>query len=131
VVAGERDALKTDIPLYPEAVPHIAFMAWLQRVINGGGTVQREYAAGRGALDLLVEFAGERFVVELKRVRPKDGMNTIRQDAIVQLVDYLDPLGEQQGWLILFDQRPGKSWQERLWKDTVEVQGRTLYIRGA
>jgi hypothetical protein len=125
------DALKTDIPLYPEAVPHIAFMAWLQRVINGGGTVQREYAAGRGALDLLVEFAGERFVVELKRVRPKDGMNTIRQDAIVQLVDYLDPLGEQQGWLILFDQRPGKSWQERLWKDTVEVQGRTLYIRGA
>ncbi len=125
------DALKTDIPLYPEAVPHIAFMAWLQRVINGGGTVQREYAAGRGAVDLLVEFAGERFVVELKRVRPKDGMNTIRQDATLQLVEYLDTLGEAQGWLILFDQRGSKTWEQRLWEETIEVQGRTLHIRGA
>ncbi len=44
---------------YLEAVPHLVFMAFLQRVVNGGGRITREYAAGRGALDLLLECAGE------------------------------------------------------------------------
>jgi hypothetical protein len=34
---------------YPEAVPHLALCAFLQRVVNGGGRVHREFAAGRGA----------------------------------------------------------------------------------
>jgi len=33
---------------YTEAFPHLLMMAFLQRVINGGGRVEREYAAGRG-----------------------------------------------------------------------------------
>lgn len=32
---------------YTEAFPHLLVMAFLQRVINGGGRVEREFAAGR------------------------------------------------------------------------------------
>ena len=32
--------------------PHRMRMAFLQRVINGGGQIDREYGLGRGALDL-------------------------------------------------------------------------------
>ncbi|MDP6367831.1 MAG: hypothetical protein QF787_17130, partial [Nitrospinota bacterium] len=49
-------------------LPHLSFMAFLQRVVNGGGEVLREYAAGRKAVDLVVTYGPDRFVVELKRV---------------------------------------------------------------
>jgi hypothetical protein len=39
---------------YREAGPHLMLMAFLQRIVNGGGRVEREYGLGRGALDLLV-----------------------------------------------------------------------------
>ena len=41
-------------------------MVWLQRIVNGGGTVSREYAAGLDRLDLCIDFSGERFAFELK-----------------------------------------------------------------
>jgi hypothetical protein len=37
---------------YTEAFPHLLAMAFLQRVLNGGGRIEREYAAGRGRMDL-------------------------------------------------------------------------------
>jgi len=39
---------------YREAGPHLMLMAFLQRVVNGGGRVKREYGLGRGALDLMI-----------------------------------------------------------------------------
>jgi hypothetical protein len=44
----------------------LLFMAWLQRIVNSGEHMSREYAAGLGRLDLCLEFAGERFAFELK-----------------------------------------------------------------
>ncbi len=125
------EALSEDIPFWPEAVAHISFMGFLQRVVNGGGRVTREYAAGRGAVDLLVEYAGERFVIELKRVRPRDGLERVRESGVEQLCAYLDATGEREGWLLIFDQRPGRSWEERLWVEERELEGRRLHLRGA
>ncbi len=118
---------------YPEALPHLAFMAFLQRVVNGGGAVAREYAAGRGALDLVVTYAGERFVVELKRVfRGGKGMDKVKREGIAQLAGYLDTLGEQKGWLIIFDQRASQtSWRQRLWQEEATRDGRRILLRGA
>jgi hypothetical protein len=124
------DALVEDIPHYPEAVPHIAFMAFLQRVVNGGGTIQREYAAGRRALDLLVSYGPDRFVVEIKRVRERDSLERVRESAVQQTVQYLDLVGEKEAWVLIFDQRPGLGWEERLWAETREVEGRRLGLRG-
>jgi hypothetical protein len=43
---------------YPEAFPHVLLQAFLQRVTNGEGRIEREYAAGRGRMDLAVEYHG-------------------------------------------------------------------------
>ena len=119
-------------PGYLEALPHLAFMGFLQRVINGGGTVHPEYAAARGRVDLVVSYGGERFVIELKRVPPAHrSLERVRQEGIEQLCGYLDRLGEKQGWLLIFDQRPGRSWDDRIWADNPIIDGRQLFLRGA
>ena len=37
--------------MYHEVAPQLIFMAYLQRVVNGGGFVDREYGVGRGRID--------------------------------------------------------------------------------
>src|SRR5215468_3021741 len=51
---------------YREAGPHLMLMAFLQRIVNGGGKVVREYGLGRGALDLVVEWKEQRHAIEVK-----------------------------------------------------------------
>lgn len=117
---------------YPEALPHLAFMAFLQRVVNGGGSVVREYAADRKAIDLVVQYRGERFVVELKRVHSGGpSVDVVKDAGADQLAGYLALLGEPEGWLLLFDQRRGRTWDERLWAEERVVDGRRLHLRGA
>lgn len=123
--------LRHEADSYVEAVPHIALMAFLQRVVNGGGRVHREFAAGRGAMDLVVEYAGERFAVEIKRVRERDGLDRQKERGAAQLAAYLDTVGLSDGWLILFDVRPGRSWEDRLWSDEVTVDGKRIRRVGA
>jgi hypothetical protein len=115
-----------------EAATHLAFMGFLQRVVNGGGHITREYASGRGRLDLLVEYGADRFAVELKRVPPaKVAFEGVRKAGIEQLSGYLEQLGLDEGWLLIVDQRLGRSWDERLWQEEIEVRGRKLHLRGA
>ncbi|MBM4366106.1 MAG: AAA family ATPase [Deltaproteobacteria bacterium] len=117
---------------YREATVHLAFMAFLQKVVNGGGLIQREFAAGSGRVDLCVEMAGARTVIEIKRVRPDRGTRERAvRDGVVQLSEYLDTLGEREGWLLVFDQREGLSWDDRLWSEDRVVEGRLLHLRGA
>lgn len=115
---------------YVEAAAHLAFMGFLQRVVNGDGRVTREYGAGRGRIDILVEYAGERHAIELKRVRPNDSLDTIRGDGVTQLSGYLDRLGLTEGWLVIFDQRKGRTWEQRIWSEVVVEGGRTLRLVG-
>jgi hypothetical protein len=115
---------------YPEALPHLTFMAFLQRVVNGGGVIHREFAAGREAVDLVIDYAGERHVVELKRAH-NGAVEAVREAGAQQLADYLDTLGEQTGWLLVFDQHKNVSWEDRLWREDRQVGARTLRLRGA
>ena len=39
---------------YHEAGPQLLLQAHLQRIVNGGGRIEREYALGRGRTDLLI-----------------------------------------------------------------------------
>ncbi|NOY25697.1 MAG: ATP-binding protein [Oligoflexia bacterium] len=115
-----------------EAAAHLAFMGFLQRVVNGGGRVTREYASGRGRLDLLVEYGPDRFVIELKRVPPSHvSLPTVREEGIAQLCGYLDQLGLTEGWMIVFDQRVGRTWKQRLWREQLEEDGKLLHLVGA
>jgi type II secretory pathway predicted ATPase ExeA len=124
--------LESDASPYREAAAHLAFMGFLQRVVNGGGTIQREYAAARGRVDLLVTYKGERFAIELKRVRPThDTLERAERLGTQQLGRYLASLGLAEGWLFIFDQRAGRTWDERCWRKDVVAEGRTLHLVGA
>jgi hypothetical protein len=99
--------------VYHEVAPQLVFMAFLQRVVNGGGQVNREYGVGRGRIDLLVRWpyadpggkhACQREAVELK-VRA-DGDADPLAEGLAQLDGYLDRLGLDTGALLLFDRRP-------------------------
>ena len=125
------DALATEPSAHPEAIPHLALCAFRQRVVNGGGRVHREFAAGRGAMDLLVEYGADRFAIEVKRVRSRDRTDAVVARGLAQLGRYLDTVGVERGWLIVFDVRPGRSWEERLWTERHEVGGKPVVVLGA
>jgi hypothetical protein len=121
---------------YPEAFPHLLLMAFLQRVTNGYGSIEREYAAGRGRMDLAVEYNGAWNIIEIKLLRQGKTFETVMADGIKQTLGYRDSFFPVQGsrdkqgahcYLLIFDRRPEKPvWSERLkWinTDTVTVLG--------
>ena len=87
-------------------------MAFLQRIVNGGGSIAREMAVGRGRTDLVIEFNGDIFVLELKIKRS----NTNMERTYKQLFHYLDQLNQPHGYLILFELKNSGilSWEERI-----------------
>jgi hypothetical protein len=97
---------------YREAGPHLMLMAFLQRVINGGGRIDREYALGRGALDLLVTWKGERHVIEVKVRRDERSEGK----AVEQVGRYMEGLGVKEGWVVLFDRRTTVRWEEKVYE---------------
>jgi hypothetical protein len=46
---------------YKEAAPHLILQAFLQRVINCGGYIDKEYATGKKRMDLCVHFADKKY----------------------------------------------------------------------
>jgi hypothetical protein len=91
---------------YHEVAPHLVMMAFLHRVVNGG-SIEREYAIGSGRMDLCLRFAGETLAIEIKVWRP--GRPDPLARGLAQLDRYLAGLGQDSGWLVIFDRRPGLS----------------------
>ena len=107
----QGEAIAPKMP-YHEVAAQLVLLAFLQRVVNGGGIIDREYGVGRGRIDVLVRWphldaAGERVVqreaLELK-VR-RDGQADPTPDGLRQLEGYLEQVGADHGWLIIFDRR--------------------------
>jgi hypothetical protein len=111
---------------YREAGPHLMLMAFLQRVVNGGGRIEREYGLGRGALDLMVEWRGQRHAIEVKLRRDTE----TEEEALDQLVGYLERAGLAEGWLVMFDLRTRTAWNERLTTRAVEHRGKRVAVVG-
>ncbi len=90
---------------YHEIAPHLVMMAFLQRVVNGGGTLEREYAIGSDRMDLYLRYGSVRMAFELKVWR--DGRKDPLERGLEQLDGYLSGLGLTTGWLVIFDQQAG------------------------
>ena len=121
------DALMKSAP-YHEAAPHLVLMAYLERVVNGEGKVHREYALGKGALDLYLEFKDVKLPIELKVWRPKQA--DPREEGLEQLDGYLDALDLPSGWLMIFDRRSKKKTAKERMR-TVECtspKGRNIIV---
>ena len=88
---------------YHEIAPHLVLMAFLHRVINGGGTLEREYAIGMGRMDLCLRYGALTLGMELKVWR--DAAPDPLSEGLEQLDGYLSGLGLDSGWLVIFDRR--------------------------
>jgi len=110
---------------YKEAMPHLVMMAFLQRVVNGGGRIIREMALGSKRLDLCVEYKTFRYAVELKMKR-----NYSPEKSLAQFAGYLDRLGLNEGWMPVFDGDKSKSWEEKIFLRDEVVDGRSIHVVG-
>lgn len=90
---------------YHEIAPHIVLMAFLHRVANGGGIIDREYAIGTRRMDISLRYGSVTVGMELKVWR--DGNKDPIDRGLIQLDQYLAGLGLDRGWLVIFDQRSG------------------------
>ena len=106
------DVLQNNL-VYHEVAPQLVLMAYLQRIVNGGGYVDREYGVGRGRIDLCVRMpcvdrdgrrAWQREALELKVWAP--GKPDPLGRGLAQLEGYLERLGLDHGTLVIFDRRP-------------------------
>ena len=117
---------------YREAGPQLLMQAFLQRIINGGGRVDREYGLGRRRTDLLVVWnhpAGvQRVVIELKLLRGSP--ESTLQEGLAQTWEYADRCGAEAAHLVIFDRTPGKTWEERLWRRTESYRSLSITVWG-
>jgi len=111
---------------YTEAAPHLILQAFLQRVINGGGTILREYALGRMRMDICVIYENIKYPIEIKLYY---GPKT-RKDGLQQLAEYMDTLGETVGWLVIFDRRKSLSWSKKITWVTETIDNKTIHVVG-
>ncbi len=90
---------------YPEIAPHLVLMAFLHRVVNGGGTLEREYAIGSGRMDICLRYGKVTLAMELKVWADKrpDPL----KEGLPQIDKYLSGLSLDTGWLVIFDRRSG------------------------
>ncbi|WP_317133835.1 ATP-binding protein [Leptolyngbya sp. PCC 6406] len=113
---------------YHEIAPHLVLMAYLHRVANGGGTLEREYAIGRDRMDLCLRYGDVVLGIEIKvwRDRRPDPLGAGQE----QLDGYLARLGQRLGWLVIFDRRSSVvPIEERLSSDWVAtVSGRAIAV---
>jgi ASC-1-like (ASCH) protein len=109
---------------YTEAFPHLLLMAFLQRITNGEGHIDREYAAGRGRMDLFIDYKGTQHIIEIKLIRDYDTLNEVKEEGIEQILSYRDKVGKNVPcYLLIFDRRSEDKklpWEQRL---TWNVEG--------
>jgi hypothetical protein len=117
---------------YTEAFPHLLVMAFLQRIVNGGGRIEREYAAGRGRVDLTVFWQDRIHVIEIKLVHPGKGPDASQAEGLQQLARYADRLHATSRCLVLFDRRTearARSWEQRLSQETLpDASGQPVLV---
>jgi hypothetical protein len=124
---------------YKEAGPQLLMQAFLQRIVNGGGRITREYALGRKRTDLFLEWPLnpdqamhgplQRVVIELKL--RYGALDTVIKDAVPQAVGYTRHVGADDTHLIIFDRDPHTPWDEKIWHRVETYDDTTVTIWGA
>ncbi|WP_435591017.1 AAA family ATPase [Nocardia sp. bgisy118] len=122
---------------YHEAAAQLVMMAFLHRIVNGGGYIDREYGVGRGRIDLLVRQpytdadgrrAWQREALELKvwRDRETDPLAV----GLGQLDGYLDRFELSTGVLVIFDRRSAAEPIDRrtVFSEATTPAGRTVTV---
>ena len=126
-----------------QAGPQLLMQAFLQRIVNGGGRVEREYGLGRKRTDLLVIwpvggaihelpllYAEEiqKVVIELK-ILYKSLDKTI-EEGLRQTYEYMDKCGTDEGHLVIFNRDEKVAWEEKIFERDEEYNGKRIKVWG-
>jgi hypothetical protein len=120
------ECYKKHLYQYDEAAPHLVIQAFLQRVINGGGSISREMALGKNRADICIEWGEQKYPIELKLYK---GVKTVKEST-EQILKYMERVGSKEGWVVIFDRTPKKSWSKKLYMKEVKQAGKKITIFG-
>jgi len=110
-------------------------LAFLQRIVNGGSFLDREYGVGRGRIDLLVRFphpkpgggrAVQRRALELKVWRK--GRKDPLREGLAQIDAYLASLRLGRGTLVIFDARGRLARKAPRFEEVKSPRGRAITL---
>ncbi|MDI6792663.1 MAG: ATP-binding protein [bacterium] len=117
---------------YKEAGPQLLLQAFLQRIVNSGGRIEREYGLGRLRTDLLLvwPYPGgvQQVVLELKLAG--SSLSYTIKKGLEQTWEYADRCGADEAHLVIFDRDRSKSWEEKIFSRQETYQGRQIKIWG-
>ncbi|MEA2013576.1 MAG: PD-(D/E)XK nuclease domain-containing protein, partial [Verrucomicrobiota bacterium] len=117
-----------------EAAPHLVFQGFLQRVANGHGAIDREYALGKGRCDLYLKWKGpkyeQRIVFELKIHSEHTNLSTLKKEGLIQTAEYADLCNATESHLIIFDRRENIDWKDKVYTETKEDDKNRIKIWG-
>ena len=106
---------------YREAGPQLLLQAFLQRIVDSGRRIEREYGLGRMRTDLLVIWpasgppgTARRMVIECKLLH-RGRERTIRE-GLGQTRAYMERCDADEGHLVVFDRTADRSWREKLFR---------------
>ena len=105
--------------VFIETHARLLLLSWLKPIINGGGTyfVESEVRADR-RIDLAVYYNREEHILELKIWRGEKA----NDQALDQLVGYLDAHGHHRGYLVSFTNRLTRPHENR----TIDYRGHEI-----
>ena len=124
---------------YREAWPQLLLQAFLNRVVNSGGRIEREHALGSRRTDLLVIWpsASDRvpgtefkYVIECKVLRTGQSKGNVIEHGAEQTGAHMDRCGADSGHLVMFDRREGRTWEERIFQREGRAGDRLVTIWG-
>ncbi len=117
---------------YKEAGPQLLMQAFLQRIVNGGGRVEREYGLGRKRTDLLVLMptaeGTQKVVIELKVLHKS--REATQAEGVQQTSEYMDRCGTSEGYLVMFDRNLQRSWKDKCFFEEVDAPPYRIGVYG-
>ena len=121
---------------FKEGGPQLLLQAFLQRVVDSGGRIEREYALGSDRADLLIEWPEgdevRRYVVECKVRHDRWGLERTVAEGVEQTAAYMDRCGAEAGHLVVFDRSEERSWDEKVFRDVRKAEsGTEIAVWGA
>ena len=86
----------------------LVFLAFLKPILNGHGhTFKEPQISEEKRLDVIITYYQHQYLIELKLWRGQQA----HEAGLDQLADYLDRLGLDEGFLLIFDPRVKKEWK--------------------
>ncbi len=123
---------------YREAGPQLLLQAFLQRIVNSGGRIERESGLGRMRTDLLILWpapgdarsgqAVQQAVVECKLLY-KSLEQTVRE-GLEQTRAYMDRCAAEEGHLVVFDRTVDVSWDDKIFRREEDVDDVKITVWG-